>query len=60
MDTKLGKVLTYRERLPLLNPHGLLVTFLAQGHVTIWKVWQPNNQIWQGAEFEKEILGANA
>ena len=35
MDTKLSKVLTYRERLPPLNPHRPLITFLAQGHMTI-------------------------
>ena len=39
MDTKLGKVLTYCERLPLLKPHEHLITWPMWDHVIIWKIY---------------------
>ena len=38
MDTKLGKVLTYCERLPLLKPHDPFIRCPTSSHMTIWEI----------------------
>lgn len=38
-DSRLGKVLSYRERHPHLTPHGFLITWPTWGHVTIRKIY---------------------
>ena len=37
MDTKLGNVLTYSERLPPLKPHDCLIKWPTRVHVAVWK-----------------------
>ena len=63
MDTKLGKVLTYRESLPPLKPHDSLITWLAWGLVTIWTFTSPLSQdlrlFWQGADLRKMVQHTN-
>ena len=39
MNTKLGNVLTYSDRLPSLKQHALLITWSTWGQVTIWKTY---------------------
>ena len=39
MDTKLGQVLTYNDRLLPLKPHDPLITWLARSHVIISKIY---------------------
>ena len=36
-NTKLGKVLTYNDRLSFLKPHEFLITWPISGHLIIWK-----------------------
>ena len=38
MDTKLGKVLSYCEKLPPLKPHDLLIMEPMWSHMKIWKI----------------------
>ena len=44
MDTKLGKIMTYYERLPFLKSHYPLITWPTWGNVTNWKVISPFSQ----------------
>ena len=39
METELGMVLTYRERLSLLKPHNPLIRWPVWGHDTIWVIY---------------------
>ena len=45
MNTKLGKVLTYSEKLPSLKAHGPLITLLTCGPVTNSKIIFPLSQV---------------
>ena len=38
-DTRLGRIATHCERLPLLKPHDRLITWATWGEISVWKIY---------------------
>ena len=65
MGTKLGKMMTYYERLPFLKSHYCLITWPTWGKVTNWKVISPFSQdllslSLAGCYFKEVVQNTNA